>query len=184
MQWTLTLAGEAIKQDLMRMVVSGNANTTGEFDGLERLVNTGYRDVRSARYCTAMDSTVVDWDDHIMTYTPNGTHALVDYLIDIVRRIRRRARQRGGIAVGDMILQMPSLHARLPARHVLLLVGLPDRRMSTGRTPNCGPSAIRSTAGPTATATSSSTASPCRSSPTTGTTWARLRRTSPATSMC
>ena len=108
LQWTLTLAGEAIKQDLMRMVVSGNANTTGEFDGLERLVNTGYRDVRSARYCTAMDSTVIDWNDHIMSYTPNGTHALVDYLIDIVRRIRRRARQRGGIAMGDMILQMPS----------------------------------------------------------------------------
>ena len=108
LQWTLTLAGETIKQDLMRMVVTGNTSNTGEFDGLEVLINTGYADVRSGRLCTAMDSYVLDWDDHVMTYEHNGVHALVDYLIDIVRRIRRRARGRGGIAVGDMILQMPS----------------------------------------------------------------------------
>jgi len=109
--WSLTLAGIALKQDLKRMVINGNASNTGEFAGLEALVNTGYADYRFGHACSAMDSTVIDWNDAaISAVGPNGVHYLVDYIIDIVRRIRTRAAwaNLGGIGAGDMILTMPA----------------------------------------------------------------------------
>lgn len=110
LMWSVTLAGMTIKQDLKRMVINGNASNANEFSGLETLVNTGYRDARTAQRCSSMDSIVLDWNDQAMSYQPNGTHVLVDYLIDIVRRIRMRAMwaNLGQIAVGDMVLVMPT----------------------------------------------------------------------------
>lgn len=110
LMWSLTMAGIALKQDIKRMVVSGNPNTTGNFAGLEALVNTGYKDAHFGTACSAMDSYVLNWNSNVMTYQLNGTHVLVDYIIDIVRRIRTRAAwaNLGGIAQGDMILMMPA----------------------------------------------------------------------------
>lgn len=111
LMWSLTLAGIALKQDLKRMLISGNASNTGEFAGLEALVNTGYVDARDSRRCTAMDSTVIDWNNAAMSAAgPNGVNVLIDYLIDIVRRIRTRAAwaNLGGISTGDMVLVMPA----------------------------------------------------------------------------
>jgi hypothetical protein len=110
LMWSLTLAGIALKQDLKRMLISGNADTTGHFAGLEALVNTGYIDARFGRACSAMDSYVLNWGNHVASYALNGTHVLVDYLIDIIRRIRTRAAwaNLGPIGAGDMILTMPS----------------------------------------------------------------------------
>ncbi|HEY65551.1 MAG TPA: hypothetical protein G4O02_13375 [Caldilineae bacterium] len=108
--WSLTLAGVALRQDLKRMVVAGNSNNANEFAGLQQLVNTGYKNVHDGRRCSAMDSIVIDWGGNDMSTGPNGVHGLVDYLIDIVRRIRQRAMwaNLGNIAVGDMVLMMPS----------------------------------------------------------------------------
>lgn len=110
LMWSVTMAGMALKQDLKRMVVTGNAATANQFSGLQTLVNTGYRNARDGSYCTSMDSYVLNWGGNAMTYAYNGTHNLIDYLIDIVRRIRQRAMYSnlGGIAVGDMALVMPS----------------------------------------------------------------------------
>jgi hypothetical protein len=110
LMWSVTLAGSALKQDLKRMVITGNASSANQFSGLNTLVNTGYVDATSGRRCSSMDSIVVNWASHVMGYALNGTHDLVDYLIDIVRRIRQRAMwsNLGGIAVGDMVLVMPS----------------------------------------------------------------------------
>jgi hypothetical protein len=107
--WTLTLAGIALKQDFKRMLVVGNAANAGEFSGLEALVNTGYVNIHDGRRCSAMDSYVLDWGSNIMTYERNG-FALVDYLIDIVRRIMTRTSwaNLGSISDGDLILEMPS----------------------------------------------------------------------------
>ena len=94
-----------------RMVITGNASSANQFTGLNTLVNTGYVDADVGRRCSAMDSIVVNWGSHVMAYALNGTHDLVDYLIDIVRRIRQRAiagANLGGIPVGDMVLVMPS----------------------------------------------------------------------------
>lgn len=108
LQWSLALAGQTLRQDLIRMVFTGNAATANEFSGLQTLVNTGYVNVHDARRCSAMDATVLNWASHVMSYQYNGTHTLVDYVIAIIRRIRARAAGWGGIAVGEQILQMPS----------------------------------------------------------------------------
>lgn len=109
--WSLTLAGLALKQDLKRMVITGNSASANQFSGLQTLVNTGYVDATSGQRCSAADSIVVNWNNAAMgSAGPNGTHVLVDYLIDIVRRIRTRAAwaNLGGIGVGDQVLVMPS----------------------------------------------------------------------------
>lgn len=110
LMWAITMAGIAVKQDLKRLVITGNSANANEFSGLETLVNTGYRNATDGRRCTAMDSIVVDWNNNPMTTALNGTHTLVDYLVDIVRRVRMRASwaNLGAIAQGDMILMMPS----------------------------------------------------------------------------
>jgi hypothetical protein len=109
LMWSLTLAGIAIKQDIKRMVVTGNVANTGEFSGLEALVNTGYRDARNGVRCSAMDSYVLNWGNNTMATAVNG-FALIDYLVDIVRRIRARAMMAnlGGIALGDQVIVLPS----------------------------------------------------------------------------
>jgi hypothetical protein len=110
LQWSTSLAGIGVRQDLMRMVITGNASNANEFSGLQSLVKTGYTDVESARRCYAMDSIVLNWGSHAATYAYNGTHTLVDYIIGIVRRVRQRAASAnlGQVVVGDMILQMPT----------------------------------------------------------------------------
>lgn len=110
LMWSLTLAGMALKQDLKRLVVTGNAGNANEFSGLQTLVNTGYRDANTGALAPSMDSQVIAWSNNVMTWKKNGTHVLVDYLIDIVRRIRQRAAwsSLGGVAVGDQVLVMPT----------------------------------------------------------------------------
>lgn len=110
LMWSLTLAGITVKQDLKRLVVTGNATNANEFSGLETLVNTGYRDMNTGGLVTSMDSQVINWGSQPMSYKPNGVHQFVDYLIDVVRRIRTRAMwsSLGGIAAGDQIIQLPS----------------------------------------------------------------------------
>lgn len=110
LMWSMVMAGTALRQDIMRMVVSGNHSNSGEFAGLETLVNTGYKDVHTGRLCTAMDSIVLNWGNNVMTHKLNGTHVLVDYLIDIVRRIRTRAQwsNMGPVQDGEQVLVMPS----------------------------------------------------------------------------
>ena len=107
--WSLTLAGIALKQDLKRMLISGNPDTTGEFAGLEALVNTGYVNATDGRRCSAMDSYVLNWGSNTMA-TEVGGFDLVDYLVDIVRRIRTRAMwaNLGAIPAGDQVLVMPA----------------------------------------------------------------------------
>lgn len=108
--WSTLLAGRVVYDDLKRMVISGNASSANQFEGLERIVNTGYVNVTNGVRCTAMDSIVVNWANHTMGYTLNGVDDLVDYIIAIVRRIRQRVSWSGmgGIALGDQILSLPT----------------------------------------------------------------------------
>ena len=108
LMWSFGMAGMTLKQDLKRMVVVGNASTANEFSGLQTLVNTGYRDSRSGALAKSMDSTVIAWTNHAMSWQKNGTHVFVDYLIDVIRRIRQRAQVRGGIGAGDQVIVLPT----------------------------------------------------------------------------
>jgi hypothetical protein len=107
--WSFTVAGNTLKQDLMRMLITGNNSNANEFAGLETLITTGYKDMNTGNRCRAMDSTVLAWSSQPMSYKADGTHTFVDYLIAIVRKIRNRANATGlgGIAYGDMVLMMP-----------------------------------------------------------------------------
>lgn len=107
--WAITLAGVAVRQDLKRLIITGNAANANEFSGLQTLVNTGYVNATDGRRVSAMDSIVVPWANNPMGHLLNGAHSLVDYLIAIVRRIRQRAMwaNLGGVAVGDQVLVMP-----------------------------------------------------------------------------
>jgi len=124
------LIAEVQLQDLRRMVVTGNAVTAGQFDGLENLVVNNYTN-SAGRRCALMDSIVVDWNHNGMAggagITWNGnaiaaTFNFVDVLLDIWRRIRQRigysptlASQLG--AGLDVILLMPSFLTRCLLDH-------------------------------------------------------------------
>lgn len=120
-EWDLINATEVILQDLQKMVVSGNNNTAGQFDGLKVLVNNGYTNSNGQR-CTIMDSIVIEWNSNTVDggagITWNGTaiastYNLIDVLMQIVRRIKWRIAHSPQLAsrrmnVGDMILMLPS----------------------------------------------------------------------------
>lgn len=120
-EYDMRLATEALVQDLKRMLVTGNATTTGQFDGLQRLVKTGYT-ASNGRHCRSMDSIVIDWNDKDMGggagITWNGEAVgsgfnFVDVLIAAYRRIRDRINMSPSLAaqplsVGDLVFVAPT----------------------------------------------------------------------------
>lgn len=112
---------DVLLQDVHRLTVTGNQTTGGQWDGLQRLVRTGYTN-SSGRRCTSMDSYVVDWNSNAMSggngITVNGgaianTWDLIDVLRSIYTRIRQRISWSPTLAaqqmqVGDMIILLPS----------------------------------------------------------------------------
>jgi len=120
-EFDMRLATEGVLQDLKRMLVDGNKATAGQFDGLTRLVKTGYTNSRGV-HCRSMDSIVVDWNANGLDggngITWNGvsvasTYSMVDVLIAIIRRIKDRismspALSAQPLSVGDIIVLAPS----------------------------------------------------------------------------
>jgi len=126
-EYDIRVVTEVILQDLKRMIVTGNAVTPGQFDGLQRLVRTGYVDPEG-RPCTTMDSYVVDWNGndfgdltraHGATLNGNPIAEgwdLVDIILHLFRQIRRKISWAPALAsqnlqVGDIVLMMPSFLA-------------------------------------------------------------------------
>jgi len=120
-EYDMRVATEAIVQDLKRAIITGNATTAGQFDGLQRLVKTGYTD--STGYnCDIMDSIVIDWNSNQMAggagMTWNGaaiaaTYNFVDVLQAVVRRIKDRIDMAPPLASqpmlpGDMVFVAPT----------------------------------------------------------------------------
>jgi len=109
LEWQALGAGEVLRDDIQRMLITGNPSNSGEFKGLELLVNTGYTDIDSGNAMPWVDSLVVDWDsnDIMDSVTINGTAWKIRQVVTaMVRRIRQRAKSRGGIAAGDMVLMV------------------------------------------------------------------------------
>lgn len=104
------VTAEAIKNEISRYLITGDHSVTGQFDGLQALVNTGYTDVRTGTTNSGIDSMVVNWASDNMDGSVNGNGNIIGYVRDVVRRIRRRVRMagRGDLAVGDMVLVMPT----------------------------------------------------------------------------
>lgn len=62
LEFRALLNGEAIRTTLMKLLVTGNASTGGQFDGLQQLVKTGYTDYQTSRVLKTMDSMIIDWN--------------------------------------------------------------------------------------------------------------------------
>jgi hypothetical protein len=115
---------EVIIQDLRKMVITGNATTAGQFDGLQRLVRNGYTNANGSA-CQMMDSMVVNWNGNTMAggagITVNGNAIGANFnFVDVLRAVYRRIRQRINwspvlgaqqMREGNMILLMPDFLA-------------------------------------------------------------------------
>lgn len=114
-EWDMKFAMDQMINDIRADLITGNTNTAGQFDGLERIVRTGYD-------CSILDSIVVDWNGNTMSggagITWNGnpiadTYNFIDVLLSAIRRIRQRIMWSPVLStqtpnVGDMILVLPS----------------------------------------------------------------------------
>lgn len=127
-EYDMRLATEVVLQDLKRMIITGNSATSGQADGLQRLVKVGYTDPEGRR-CTSMDSLVVDWNGNGMGDLPSGSGAtlngnaiaagwdFVDILLYVYRHIRQDIAMAPALAaqnlkVGDIVLVMPTFLTR------------------------------------------------------------------------
>lgn len=121
LEYDFRLATEVLLQDLKRMVIDGNKTTSGQFDGLDRLIKTGYTDSDGSS-CPAMDSIIVDYNNHSILSGGNGItwngvavgtgFNFMQILTAVVRRIRHRIRLAPALnaqrmQVGDMVLVLP-----------------------------------------------------------------------------
>jgi len=119
LEWDMLFAMDVMLDDIRKLLITGNATTAGQFDGLERWVRTG-------AFCGMLDSYVVDWNGNAMSggngITINGvaianTFNLVDVILDIFRNIRTRISwspllRNQTQRVGDYILILPSFVGR------------------------------------------------------------------------
>lgn len=117
--WDKMFAMDVMLNDIRLALVTGNATTAGQFDGLQRWVNTGYD-------CPGLDSYVVNWNSNPMSggagITINGNPIAATFdLVDVLRDIHAHTKQRIGWSpmlasqtrqVGDTILLMPTFIAR------------------------------------------------------------------------
>lgn len=120
-EFDMRLATEALLQDLKLMLIDGNKTTGGQFDGLQRLIKTGYTN-SVGRFCRTMDSIIVDWNGNTLDggsgVTWNGAavgsgYDFIDVLMSVYRRIRDRiklapALDAQPLTPGDMIIVAPT----------------------------------------------------------------------------
>lgn len=65
-QWDLLTTAKALTDSLHTALVVGNkASSTAQFDGLQRLIKTGYVDAVTGDACTSMDSIVINYNSNI-----------------------------------------------------------------------------------------------------------------------
>lgn len=92
-EWDLRFIMDVLRQDLYRHIITGNASTPGQFDGLQQWINTGYES-------SMLDSMVINWAGNDMgatggsTITLNNATITPSHLINLLLAIVRRFRQR------------------------------------------------------------------------------------------
>lgn len=113
-EWDMAITMDAMLHDMRELVITGNAGTPGQFDGLQRWVRTGYSS-------SMLDSIVIDWNGNPMTggagITWNGaavgaTFNFFDVLFEAFNQIRYRISwsnmlRNQAFNVGDLVLLVP-----------------------------------------------------------------------------
>lgn len=111
LEYDMRITVEGIVQDLKRAIVSGTKLTAGSFDGLQALVQTGYKN-SDGHLCQLMDSIVIDWNANSLNggagMTWNGSPIgaafnFIDVLLAAYRRIRQRISWAPALASMDMV---------------------------------------------------------------------------------
>lgn len=106
----------AMTQRYRHLIFDGNpANTSGsqgyiEYNGLDRLVNTGYRDAITGAVCPAVDSVVVNYGGQNIV---GGTGNIVDTLTELVYYLTYLAEQLGLNPVEFGLVMRPGLFHKL-----------------------------------------------------------------------
>jgi hypothetical protein len=143
-EWDVRVATEILIQSLQRLVVTGNAATGGQFDGLLRLHRTNYVDP-TGHPCHMMDSIVIDWNQNDMGggagITWNGAAVgdgfdLVDVLLAAWRQVKRRISWSPALASrawspGNTVLVMPGFLAHCLLDHYTCWSVCPDSTILT-----------------------------------------------------
>lgn len=101
-EWDIVRLMSVLVHDFQRLFITGNSGNAGEADGLEQLVTYGYSDPGSDEACTAMDSTVIDYNGNAIcptngavSVTYNGNAVADGYnLFDFIKSFLRRTQQR------------------------------------------------------------------------------------------
>lgn len=101
-EWDVVRMQSVILHDFQRLFITGNNGTAGQADGLEQLVTYGYADPDSQEECTAMDSTVIDYNGNAICPTDGATGVTVNgvavtdgyRLLDFVKAFLRRTQTR------------------------------------------------------------------------------------------
>lgn len=101
-EWDVVRLNATILHDFQRLFINGSALVAGQHDGLEQLVTYGYQDPGSQEDCSAMDATVVDWNDNAICPTNGATGVTVNgvaiadgyRLLDIIKAFLRRTQTR------------------------------------------------------------------------------------------
>lgn len=120
-EWDMIFTMDTLLDDVRRMMITGNASTPGQFDGLERWVRDGYTQCGGS-VNSMLDSMVINWNSNGMTggsgITFNGKAVGTGFdIVDILLAGNRRINQRIGwspmlraqnIRPGQKVLLMPS----------------------------------------------------------------------------
>jgi hypothetical protein len=101
-EWDVVRIMSVLIHDFQRLFITGSALVAGQADGLELLVNYGYTNPDNAELCTAMDSTVVDYNGNAMCPTNGAVGVTVNgaavadgwRLIDFIKAFLRRTQTR------------------------------------------------------------------------------------------
>lgn len=114
-EWDMKFITDTCINDINELLITGSSATCGQFDGLQRIVKTGYD-------CSILDSIVIDWNGNSMNggngITWNGNAVansfnFVDVLLAAYRRIITRKSwsprlRTQRVNIGDMIILMPN----------------------------------------------------------------------------
>lgn len=107
-------AAQLVKHEISRHLITGDASTAYQFNGLQNVVKTGYTDINTSNRCTAMDSWVLDWSNDDLDGDVNGYGDIIGVVKQMWRNIRWRISQAsvGMPREGDVVLVMPYWLAR------------------------------------------------------------------------
>lgn len=102
-EWQANGIMNVIQMDIRRDLIHGSHSNTGQMDGLESLIKTGYTN-DDGTTCPQIDSILVNWAHDDLDGSSNGLGNFFNYLDEVVTDIEYRASAFGTISETEMVL--------------------------------------------------------------------------------